>query len=325
MMRNQYILHMVCLFAVLASCQPAERLDYQSPVFENIRRETYTYAVKQTDTLGMDVFIPDDNPANQRPVILYVHGGGFSGGRRDDSLHLDFCNRLALHGYIAATMSYRLVMKGQSFHCDQPAENKIRTFQSVTEDILDATAFLLDRQSEMKLNPNQIVLAGSSAGAEAVLHTVYGDQSPETLNQYLNKPQYQYAGVISMAGAIVDTANIHPQSAIPTQLFHGTCDKLVPYASAPHHYCDSSTVGFLPLHGAYSITERLEELGASYYLHTTCNGGHELASQPKRLYFEEIVDFLYQDVMIDQNRQIRKEVVKKDATCDLEANMSYCN
>jgi len=324
-MPNQYTLHIICLVVGLVSCQPAERLNYQSPVFEDIRRVTYTYAIKQTDTLGMDVFIPDDNPAEQRPVILYVHGGGFSGGSRDDSLHLDFCSRLAQHGYIAATMSYRLVMKGQSFHCDQPAENKINTFQSVTEDILDATAFLIDRQSELKLNPNQIVLAGSSAGAEAVLHTVYGGQSPETLTQYLNMPQYRYAGVISMAGAIVDTANIHEQSAIPTQLFHGTCDKLVPYASAPHHYCDSSTVGYLPLHGAHTMADKLDQMGASYYLHTTCNGGHELASQPMRQYFDEIIDFLYQDVMINQNRQIRKEVVKNDASCDLEETMSYCN
>ncbi len=317
----------ISCICVTLGCQSEQeqQQSYQSPVFEEIRQVTEIYAIKDQDTLGIDIFIPEDEPSNNRAVIMYVHGGGFSGGRRDDSSHLAFCRSLAGYGYVAATMSYRLIMKGKSFHCDQPANNKIAAFQSVTEDILSATDYLIRHRSEYGLDPNKVVLVGSSAGAEAVLHTVYGGQEPSIMETYLGDPNYQYAGVISMAGAIVDSESINNQTAIPTQLFHGTCDKLVPYGYAPHHYCDSSTVGFLPLHGSYSIAEKLARLDKSYFLHTTCNGGHELAGQPKTMYFDEIVDFLYQDVILGNGRKLRQEVIKEGADCDLVEVQPFCN
>lgn len=85
-----------------------------------------------------------------------------------------------------------------------------------------------------------IIICGSSAGAEPVLSTVYNlpplreDESP-----------IYYAGGIAMAGAITDISRITGESAIPSMFFHGTCDNVVPYGTAPHRYCQQGKEGYL--------------------------------------------------------------------------------
>jgi acetyl esterase/lipase len=163
----------------------------------------------------------------------------------------------------------------------------------VTEDIQDATFFLIQNLEQFSIDPQKIILAGSSAGAEAVLNTAY--QPPYCYG--LDSGPVSYAGVIGMAGAIPDTTTIYDESAVPSLLFHGTDDNLVPYATAPHHFCDKDKPGYLILHGSNTIVLKLQQLDVPYWLHTTCGGGHELANKPMQDYFDEIVDFCYTFVL----------------------------
>ena len=277
---------------------------YLDEVFEKTSKKTVMYLDKGHEKLSMDIFTPANDTSKNRPVMLYVHGGGFSGGKRDLPNHVKFCEMLARKGYVAITMSYSLVMKGKSFSCDQLAEVKVRTFRSVAQDIAYATHYLIENKNELGINDSKIVLAGSSAGAEAVLHAAYWKSSWQQDNKIILDNSFQYGGVVSMAGAMVDIKMINTASAIPTQLFHGTCDNLVPYATASHHYCDYDKPGYLILYGAKSIANRLDELQKSYYLVTGCNGGHEWNDLPIREYTELITDFFYTDVLAGEFRQI---------------------
>jgi len=309
---------------ILLSCQQvADKTRFEEVLFDEIKRETHLYSIKGADSLKMDMLYPENDTLSDRPVVLYVHGGGFSGGRRDDSLHLAFCENLARRGFVAVTMSYRLIMRGKSFHCDQPAPNKIAAFRSVADDIEDATAYLIKKAAQLHIDPQRVILIGSSAGAEAVLHRVYGTY--EVGSRYRKLPSsYQYAGVISLAGAIVDIEQIQKKTAIPTQLFHGTCDQLVPYGTAAHHYCDSSEVGYLLLYGPQAIANRLQKLDKGYYFHTTCGGGHELASLPLSQYLDKIVDFIYQDVLNQQSRRINEQTRRDNPVCENIPSPSVC-
>ena len=289
---------------------------YKDAIYEVHEPDTYTYAIKGKDTLQMDVFLPKGTTDPGRPVVLFVHGGGFAGGIRGGETHNEFCRQLASRGYVAVTMSYRLTMKGKSFHCDQPAENKVKTFQAAVNDVREATTALVDMAKNIRIDPNQIVLAGSSAGAEAVLHAAYW--APGLFNEGAQSlpDEFSYAGVISFAGALVDVDMITAVNALPTQLFHGTCDNLVPYGSAAHHYCEPGDPGYLMLDGAHSIANHLHKLGKPYYLHTTCGGGHEVAGTPMTKYVEEIVDFLYNDVVQQNFRQIHKQINPDGVSCE---------
>jgi predicted esterase len=262
-----------------------------------VQSATYTYATIRRSELALDLYRAAGEEARQNTTILYVHGGGFAGGRRDEPIHVEFARALAARGYTVANISYRLTMKGKSFSCDQPTKNKLQTFRAAANDIRRATLFLLQNADSLGIDPDRILLAGSSAGAEAILHAAYWE-AQSAPGRWVGLPEgFRYAGLISMAGAMVDTSLIQTDNALPTMFFHGTCDGLVPYATAPHHYCSPDEVGYLPLHGAYTIAKRLDDLGVSRYLLTACGGGHEWASLPLYGdYTEDIDQFIRQTV-----------------------------
>jgi len=294
---------------------------YEQNLFADSQMNTHTYASKAGESLKLDIYTPKNDFLKNRPLLLYVHGGGFSGGTRDGKATQAFAKRMASMGYVVASMSYRLTMKGKSFSCDQATPNKILTFQKSVEDIWDATNFLIEKAEGIGFNKDQIVLAGSSAGAEAILHAAYWNKK-HLLNDSPNLPDdFKYSALVSMAGALVDLELVNEETAIPSLFFHGTCDNLVPYASAPHHYCNYDEAGYLMLHGGASLADRLEQLKISYQLVTGCNGGHEWAGKPIREYVEEIARFIKTTVVEGKYMQSR-EVVIQERKCGIEAEVS---
>lgn len=238
--------------------------------------------------LDMDIYVPTGDISG---IVLFVHGGGFGGGsRRSGEV---FCQNIAGENYAAITMSYRLLMAGRGFGCDIPADEKKNVFLEAGRDITRATAWILENGKNYGLTSDRIILAGSSAGAEAILHAAYwGKTRVSAEGESLLPEDFEYAGVISMAGALYDVSLITEENAMPTLLFHGTCDPLVPYGTAPHHYCDSEEPGYIILHGSQSIAQRLKELNKPYSIVSECGGGHEWAGEPMDNYFSYISRFL---------------------------------
>ncbi|MFP4090412.1 MAG: alpha/beta hydrolase [Cyclobacteriaceae bacterium] len=299
---------------------------YLDSVYSDIRVSTYTYFEKPGEALQLDVYAAEADSLKNRPLILYVHGGGFSGGSRQADNVVKFCRSMAARGYAAASMSYTLTMKGQSFGCDQPAPNKVETFRRAAQDANRAAAFFLQRADTFGIDPQQIVLAGSSAGAEAILHAAYWE---ETRNEDEGTPifpeDFQYAGLISMAGALLNLDWVNISSAIPSQFFHGTCDNLVPYGTAPHHYCNPSDPGYMTLYGGKAIADKLAALGKGFYLYTACTGRHEWAGKPMTNNVDEITDFLYHDVLMGEKRQINLVVDSDQSACpEGYPNFNFC-
>ncbi|MEM7106972.1 MAG: alpha/beta hydrolase [Bacteroidota bacterium] len=290
---------------------------YQDQIFNEVARMTVTYL--EDKQLQMDIYQPVGDAQTDRPVLLFVHGGGFAGGARDEPEIMDFCKNMARRGIVAASMSYTLVMKGKSFSCDQAAANKLATFQSVSDEIVEATQYLMKHKDDLKIDTDLVVLAGSSAGAEAVLHVAYQNEARARLPE-----GFTYAGVISMAGAIHNIDLINAETAIPTQLFHGTCDDLVPYGTAPHHYCDENQAGYLVLHGPKTISQKLRELNRGFYVLTGCNDNHVWAGRPFKKYRAEIADFVKQDVLEGKFRQIH-EILPTDKMCSLVEAPKICD
>jgi acetyl esterase/lipase len=294
---------------------------YREEITDSARVETFTYAFKDGKPLNMDVYFPAFDNQQQRPLIIYVHGGGFSGGSRNDPGIQEFCKKLACYGYVVSSISYRLTREGKEsgFGCDCPAVDKQNTFSEAVEDLQDATFFMIQQRNKMGIDPQKIILAGSSAGAETALNTAY--QPPYCYN--LDSGPVSYAGVISMAGAIPDTSRIFKESAVPSLLFHGTCDNMVPYATAPHRYCKKGEPGYLILHGSYTIAEKLKKLGTPYWLYTYCNASHEIANKPMSDNFTEIVDFCY-SYIVNKGTEQKSTIMKTgNKTCEYQS-FNFC-
>lgn len=308
------------LFIVALNLSAQER--YRDEITDSVNIETYTYAFKDGQKLDLDVYSPAFDNEAKRALLFYVHGGGFSGGSRNDAGIQEFCKKMARHGYVVSSISYRLTRKGTEtgFGCDCPAVDKLNTFNDAVEDLQDATFFMIQQRDIMRIDPQTIIISGSSAGAETVLNAAY--QPPYCYG--LDSGPVSYAGVISMAGAIPDTSRIFKESAIPSLLFHGTCDNLVPYASASHHYCNESDAGYLMLHGSYTIAKKLKQTGTPYWLYTYCNAAHEIAGKPMTANLNEIVDFCY-SYIIKKGTEQRSTIMKSENKSCEYPSYKFCN
>lgn len=293
-------LWLVLCFIFFVSCQAQDsglnsslmaRNDFQFNPTDSVFKETHTYDVRFRDTLELDVFQPARHDA-PTPCVIFVHGGGFFTGTRKEKNIEHFCDSLARNGLVAINISYHLYLKGQSFHCDQASENKVAAFASAVNDLRRATAWVITHAEQLHIDPHRIYLAGSSAGAETVLHAAYWPQNSFLDEDQLLQDSFKYRGVMAFAGALVDTNLIDQSSMIPTLLYHGSCDPLVPYGSATHHYCPEETVGALLLHGSYSIYQRMSNLDATVRLVTACGGKHGSAVTPIERDIKDILDFI---------------------------------
>jgi len=311
-LHNYFLTALLFSFFLFPSAQAQER--YKEEITDSVKVDTYTYAFKDGQSLDLDVYSPAFDNQTNRPLIFYLHGGGFSGGTRNSEDIQVFCKKLARYGYVVSSITYRLTRKGTEtgFGCDCPALDKRNTFIKAVEDLQDATFFMIQQREKMGIDPQKIILSGSSAGAETVLNTAY--QPPYCYG--LDSGPVSYAGVISMAGAIPDTSRIFKESAIPSLLFHGTCDNLVPYASAPHHYCKVSQPGYIMLHGSFTIAEKLKKLGTPYWLYTYCYAAHEIAGQPMSANVNEIVDFCYSYIVNKETEQKTTVIKTENKSCE---------
>ncbi len=269
--------------------------------FELKAKETRTYAIKNDEELKLDIYQPKKDTMQQRPVIIFMHGGGFSGGSRTNPAKVKFAENAAKKGYVAVQISYRLTRKGQSFGCNYKASGKIETFKLAAEDFMDAVDFMMKNKNEFNIDTSKVIVGGSSAGAEAVLNAVYNDRlmfEDATKHRKIN-----FAGVFSLAGAVVDARYITRQNAVPGVFFHGTKDNLVPYASAPHHWCDPAQPGYIMLDGSKTITEKLAKLDTAYMLYSFNGGKHEHAGMPFD-YLPEVFNFFKSVFLNGESKQV---------------------
>ncbi|MDY7394324.1 carboxylesterase family protein [Aureibaculum sp. 2210JD6-5] len=273
-------------------------------------KTTYTYAIKDGDSLKLDVYTPKNvKPTDTLPSLLWMHGGGFAGGTRDNPAEQKLAEYAAQNGYIGISLSYRLMRKGKpsGFGCECPKEEKLNTFKAAVEDYMDATLFVINNKDKLNINPNKIIAGGSSAGAEGILNAVFmREHFIDNLDKYRS---IKFAGVFSLAGAMINADYITKENAIPTVLFHGTDDNLVPYATAPHHYCDSDKPGYLILDGSATIVEKLNELEESYYFYSVKGGKHEMSGVP--FYdLDNVFEFFNQTILSNKVVQTKK-IIKK--------------
>ena len=178
----------------------------------------------------------------------------------------------ALAGWIAGQL-----MKGKGFGCDVLLPEKVKAIQIAASQLWHATAKLVEQSGQYRIDTSEIFIAGSSAGAETVLHAAHWDREQMQIFEPALSPSFSYAGVISGAGAIMDLNLITEENMIPTMVFHGDADPLVPYGVAAHHFCPPNSPGWLMFFGSFAIAEHLQELGGTCHFTTFQGGGHSRA------------------------------------------------
>lgn len=113
-----------------------------------------------TIDLLLDLYVPPDDEITERPLILFVHGGGFSGGSR--SSFATHAMNYARRGFVVASIDYRLRPN------DTPAEQLVAALQAI-DDAMESVRWLKANAPTYGIDPDRIAALGSSAGGAIVL------------------------------------------------------------------------------------------------------------------------------------------------------------
>jgi len=232
--------------------------------------------------LTMDVYQPAGDTVTNRPVIIFLHSGAFFSGdnEADDMVALSIAS--AKMGYVAVSVTYRLGLNVLSSYSGERA-----VYRGV-QDASAAIRYLKEYHLDYGIDNDKIFIWGSSAGSFIGLHLNFteDDERPESTFGGGGDPDlgcidcegndYQHDSkpnaVISCWGAIGDLDWIDEDNTIPTIMFHGTSDAVVPFNSGYPFTIDI----LLPVvYGSNLIHNRLDELNIENALYSEEGFLHE--------------------------------------------------
>jgi para-nitrobenzyl esterase len=109
-----------------------------------------------------DVYLPAaDAPT---PLLIYIHGGGFTGGSRDTTDSEDFVESYLAEGIAFASIDYRLLVSPDP-------DGVIKSLQDSTR----CVQFIRYHAAQLNIDPSNIILMGGSAGAGTSLWIGFND------------------------------------------------------------------------------------------------------------------------------------------------------
>ena len=232
--------------------------------------------------LDMDIYEPEGDTETQRPVIIFIHTGAFFSGHNelDDVVALSIA--AAKRGYVAVSINYRLGLNILSTYSGERAVHR------GVQDASAAVRYLKEFSGEYNIDANNIFVWGTSAGSFIGLHLAFSedDERPESTyggggdpdlgcidcegNSYDHDSRPK--ALVSCWGAIGDLDWIDPENDVPSILFHGTADPIVPYNSG---FPFTFNILLPIVYGSNLIQGKLSELGIENDLHSEEGQLHE--------------------------------------------------
>ncbi|CAL1693071.1 Fumonisin B1 esterase (plasmid) [Brevundimonas subvibrioides] len=117
---------------------------------------------KSEDGLYLNVWAPED--AENLPVIVWIHGGGYYGGSGKYS-----CDNLARRGAVIVSMNYRLGVLGFFSHPELTAESPHHASgNQALQDQIAALHWVQHNITTFGGDPGSVTIMGQSSGGESV-------------------------------------------------------------------------------------------------------------------------------------------------------------
>jgi lysophospholipase L1-like esterase/predicted esterase len=245
---------------------------------------------------------PSSDTVKKRPLILFIHGGGFRNNTKSSS----FSNRLGIQlgkrGFVVASIEYRLGIEKTNTNKDYH-EAMFRAQQ----DARAAVRFFRKNATTYGVDTSQIFLVGSSAGSMTALAVGYmdADEVPADIDQSKwgdiegnsGNPGYssKVHGVFNFWGSVYDYKWIQ-QGDIPLFNTAGTADKTVPYDSSYDYHSFK--------YGPYILYQHCLNVGIPTAWVPFYGAGHSLDNNKQKLdtALNEMYAFLYTQLKVVKSK-----------------------
>lgn len=259
------------LLPFIASAQSAKR--YKDVIFKDIAVESnLTYNPNAPDRLKkaylFDLYQPRGDKEIKRPLMIWMHGGGFKFGTKTAKGVKTWSRAFAERGYVCASINYRLSGENPLFHFDA----LMRASFYAVQDAKRAVAYFRKNADKYGIDPDKIILGGNSAGGFMALDAAYTKNIdfgrmagiPDSLITRDGLPYEPIYAVINYWGGIYNLEWLK-NSKTPIISVHGSEDGLVPITHKD-----------APLHGSLDIKTKADELHIPNALKIYKGYSHEL-------------------------------------------------
>jgi acetyl esterase/lipase len=233
----------IVLFSWLFMISCSKDESDMAPPDDNAAKTMMNVAYGADAAQVMDIYLPAGRSTNTTKVMLLIHGGGWTGGDKNDPLSFPFVDSIKrrLPAYAVFNINYRL------------SANPLNLFPTQEMDIKAATEFIVSKRSEYGIS-DKFVIVGASAGAHLAMLQSYKYNSvvkpkavvsffgpSDLLDMYNNPVGGNTLISFTLGRTIGKTASEDPaiynssspinfissSTAMPTILLHGGLDPLV--------------------------------------------------------------------------------------------------
>jgi|BioPla2DNA2_1021312.scaffolds.fasta_scaffold04130_10 hypothetical protein len=308
---------LITAWSINADAQPQR----QAEVVSKADKTTVEFVVRDSKPILMDIYqFKEQKTEGKRPVFIYSFGGAWAMGSRVDALCNPLYDHLCEKGWVCVAIDYRLgsarSRDGNRLITPPEGYNPFQYSIDIgVEDIYAATTWLIEHADEYNIDPEKIVLSGSSAGAINSMNAEYYICSGHKIAKDNLPADFNYAGVVPMAGAVYltgenDTELKWDKKPCPMCFFHGSTDPMVTFDMErnPNRH------GFGPNY----VSKQLYAMDVPYMLYEYFNGDHVMALLPLKWFWNEIDSFLDRIVIDGQN--IKVHAVERSPKPRTDAN-----
>jgi acetyl esterase/lipase len=241
---------------------------FESTVTTDISYGTvYNPSFQAMETLELDLYEPENDPEPLRAVVIWVHGGTFTQGDKSDLVLLgeDFASR----GYVLVAPNYRLKRPSGGQTID-PAYG--------AGDVASCVRWLRANATTYRIDPDRIMLAGSSSGAINVLAAAYDDL---VIGLNMNHWGYSSAvqGVVECSGKLMRLDEMEAGEP-PFLIVHGRLDPAIPISNAQ------------------DLADRADLVGITHEQLIFPNAGHAVLNSHCAIIIPTAIDFFYRNVIL---------------------------
>ena len=184
----------------------------------------------------LDLYLPNGPDRLDRPAVVFIHGGGFTGGDKAEYRSASVSADLARAGYVVVSCNYVLGPK-----------TKEGVWPRNIADCREAVRWVRSHAKALGVNPDKIAVAGGSAGGYLALMVGLSDDKtgpggdPQAAVSAKVSAVIDFYGVVNFSkhgkgdvpgvGAAVQAAYLPVQQADPKDppvlILHGTADTTV--------------------------------------------------------------------------------------------------